>query len=255
MATLPSKASFADITPLERERRLYERVAEKMLSLIRDGVWQVGERLPSERELAQGFGVSRTVVREAVKVLEARGVLESATGSGVYVRQADSGIVSRSLQTYLQLSDATDVEMQIIDLRRALETGIAALAAQRATPEQLQALRNICQEMRRQDGAAQMLAELDFQFHLSLARATRNDLFEMLLTPLMEQLHDYYLVVWAGYGERPLEIVFEQHERLLDAVEARDSEAAREAMALHLAYSREVMKRQLDSSDGGAEHD
>jgi GTP pyrophosphokinase len=102
---------------------------------------------------------------------------------------------------------------------------------------------------------AQMLAELDFQFHLSLARATRNDLFEMLLTPLMEQLHDYYLVVWAGYGERPLEIVFEQHERLLDAVEARDSEAAREAMALHLAYSREVMKRQLDSSDGGAEHD
>jgi len=89
----------AAIEPLEREQRLYERVVEKVLELISSGQWKAGYRLPAERELSEAFGVSRTVVREAVKALEARGVLESATGSGVSVRLADFNMVSRSLQT------------------------------------------------------------------------------------------------------------------------------------------------------------
>src|SRR5215212_6400669 len=84
------------IEPLEREQRLYERVVEKVLELISSGAWKPGFRLPPERELSEAFGVSRTVVREAVKALEARGVLESATGSGVSVRRADFNMVSRS---------------------------------------------------------------------------------------------------------------------------------------------------------------
>lgn len=238
------------IVPLERERRLYERVAEKMALLIMDGVWRPGDKIPPERELAQGFGVSRTVVREAVKVMEAQGLLESTSGSGVHVRQADPDIVSRSIQTYLQLTDPTDVEMKIIEVRRVLETEIAALAAQRAMPEQIQEMREICREMRAQTDSAQTLAGLDFQLHLLLARATRNDLFEMLLSPLMEQLHEYYLAVWGKYGERPLKIVFDQHDALIDAVATGDAEAARAAMATHLAYSSQVMKQQAGFSDG-----
>ena len=75
----------AAIEPLEREPRLYERVVSKVLDLVSSGVWKPGFRLPPERELSEAFGVSRTVVREAVKALEARGVLESTTGSGVSV--------------------------------------------------------------------------------------------------------------------------------------------------------------------------
>src|SRR6266542_5975967 len=98
----------ASIEPLEREQRLYERVVEKVLELISSGAWKPGFRLPPERELSEAFGVSRTVVREAVKALEARGGVESATGSGVLVRHADFNMVSRSLQTYMQLANLDD---------------------------------------------------------------------------------------------------------------------------------------------------
>ncbi|MCP4212673.1 MAG: FadR family transcriptional regulator [Halieaceae bacterium] len=237
--------NFPDITPLEREQRLYERVADKILLLIQDEVWQPGDKIPPERELAQGFGVSRTVVREAVKVLEAQGVLESATGSGVYVRAADSSVVSKSIHTYLQLLSQDDVEIRVAEIRRVLEVEIAALAALRATPEQRRELQAICAEMRRYANSARTLAELDFRLHLTLARSTQNDLFELLLTPLMEQLHDYYLYVWDSYGERPPDKVFAQHEVLVQAVMAGDAAAARQAMSDHVAYSSEVLDNRL----------
>jgi GntR family transcriptional repressor for pyruvate dehydrogenase complex len=87
----------ATIEPLEREQRLYERVVEKVLDLISSGAWKAGFRLPPERELSEAFGVSRTVVREAIKALEARGVLQSGVGSGVLVRTVDFNMVSQSL--------------------------------------------------------------------------------------------------------------------------------------------------------------
>lgn len=255
MTSDSANTNLPEIVPLEREQRLYERVAEKILLLIQDGVWRPGDRLPPERELAQGFGVSRTVVREALKVLEAQGVLESMTGSGVYVRSADFSIVSKSIHTYLQLLSQENVELKVVEIRRVLEIEIAALAAQRATPAQLEELREICLEMRRHADSSRTLAELDFRLHLALARATQNDLFEMLLTPLMEQLHDYYLYVWDSYGERPLDKVFAQHEALIEAVQAGDPEAARQAMAAHLAYSSEVLENRLQSVKGRTNHE
>ena len=138
----------AAIEPLEREQRLYERVVEKVLELISSGQWKPGYRLPSERELSEAFGVSRTVVREAVKALEARGVLESATGSGVSVRLADFNMVSRSLQTYMQLTSQVDFEFRLNEVRRVLEVEMVALASSRITPEQRTQLREICQQMR-----------------------------------------------------------------------------------------------------------
>ena len=178
----------AAIEPLEREQRLYERVVEKVLELISSGAWKPGFRLPSERELSEAFGVSRTVVREAVKALEARGVLESTTGSGVSVRRADFNMVSRSLQTYMQLSRAVDFEIRLNEVRRVLEVELVALAADRATPEQRVQLRQICEQMRAGDKTAQQMAELDFRLHITLAEATQNELFKILLAPLIDQL-------------------------------------------------------------------
>src|SRR5215208_2254945 len=152
----------AAIEPLEREQRLYERVVEKVLELISSGTWKPGYRLPPERELSEAFGVSRTVVREAVKALEARGVLESATGSGVSVRRADFNMVSRSLQTYMQLTNQDDFEIRLNEVRRVLEVEMVALAASRITSEQQTQLRQICQQMRSGGNTAKHMAELDF---------------------------------------------------------------------------------------------
>ncbi len=237
------------IKPLGRERRLYERVVDKVLELIASGAWKPGYRLPPERELAEAFGVSRTVVREAVKALEARGILESVTGSGIYVRAVDSSIVSRSLQTYMQLSNQADFDIRLNEVRRVLEGEIVALAAQRATPEQRAELQQICREMRERN-LAQKMAELDFRLHLTLAKATQNDLFEVLLTPLITQLRDQITLTWQGYGQRPVETVLTQHEAIVAAVVSGDAEAARQAMITHLAYSRQVLEDLSRTPDG-----
>lgn len=248
-----SLGEAAFIEPLEREQRLYERVVDKVLELISSGAWKPGYRLPPERELSEAFGVSRTVVREAVKALEARGVFESVTGSGVSVRRADMNIVSQSLQTYMQLANRDDFEIRLNEVRRVLEVEMVALAAVRRTPEQLATLRQICQQMRAKGNTAKQMAELDFSLHVTLAEATQNDLFKVLLAPLINQLRHHIILTWEDFP-RPVEQVFDQHEAIVAAVENGDAEAARQAMTKHLIYSREVLedisKSHKDAPDG-----
>lgn len=236
-----SMLESAAIEPLEREQRLYERVVEKVLALISSGAWKPGYRLPPERELSEAFGVSRTVVREAVKALEARGVLESATGSGVSVRRADVNIVSQSLQTYMQLANRDDSEIRLNEVRRVLEVEMVALAASRITPEQQTQLRQICRQMREGQNTAKQMAELDFRLHITLAEATQNDLFKVLLAPLIDQLHNHIILTWEDFP-RPVEQVFDQHEAIVAAVENGDADAARQAMLKHLMFSRQVLE-------------
>ncbi|MCB0257074.1 MAG: FadR family transcriptional regulator [Anaerolineae bacterium] len=247
---MDAKPPFS-IEPLEREQRLYERVVDKILALIQDGTWEAGDRLPPERDLAEAFGVSRTVVREAVKTLEARGVLETLTGSGVYVRPPDSAAISRSLRMYLQLLDQDDIDLRLAEIRRVLEVEIAALAAERAMPEEREELRRLCREMRKHAGAPRVLAEIDFQFHLLLAEATRNELFGVLLTPLMEQLHEHFLYAWEHYGARPAESVFAQHEAIVTAVNAGDAELARSAMAQHIGFYVDILQARVRVRQAG----
>jgi GntR family transcriptional repressor for pyruvate dehydrogenase complex len=241
----------ATIEPLEREQRLYERVVEKVMELISSGAWKPGYRLPPERELSEAFGVSRTVVREAVKALEARGVLESTTGSGVSVRLADFNMVSRSLQTYMQLSNQVDFEIRLNEVRRVLEVEMVALAAGRITPEQRTRLHQICQQMRVSGNTAKQMAELDFRLHVTLAEATQNELFKVLLAPLINQLRDQIILTWEDFP-RPVNLVFDQHEAIVAAVESGDAEVARQAMIKHLAFSREVLE---DISKSNKERD
>jgi GntR family transcriptional repressor for pyruvate dehydrogenase complex len=241
---LTSQNSFietASIEPLEREPRLYEKVVDKVLELISSGAWKPGFRLPPERELSEAFGVSRTVVREAVKALEARGVLESTTGSGVSVRLADFNMVSQSLQTYMQLSNRVDFEIRLNEVRRVLEVEMVALAAGRIAPEQRTQLRHICKQMREGQNTAKQMAELDFRLHVTLAEATQNDLFKVLLAPLIHQLRDQIILTWEDFP-RPVEEVFDQHEAIVSAVENGDADAARQAMTKHLLFSREVLE-------------
>jgi len=231
---------ISEIAPLSRERSLPERVAERMLQLITSKGWEQGKRIPPERDLAVAFGVSRTVIREAVKTLEARGVLENRMGSGVYVRQTDSTIFASSLKTYVQLAGSSEIRKQLVEIRRILEIGIAQLAAERATPEQCAELLAICQRMRNRGLTPHEMADLDFQFHTLLAQATQNEMFRVMLAPLIEQLHDVFVATWDGYGKRPVSRVQKQHEAIANAVARGDAQAAQVAMTNHMDYSMQV---------------
>jgi len=233
------------IEPLEREKRLYERVADQIRDLIRDDKWKPGDRLPTERELSAAFKVSRTVIREAVKYLEAQGILEVTTGSGIYVHRANPDVVYKSFQTYIQLQDSDDINLKLVEVRSILEIEVAALAALRSTPEQHAALHQIVEQMHASVGSAHKLAELDFQFHALLAKTTLNELFGMILKPFMEQIQYIHRFGWEGYKDNP-EFIIGQHEDVLVAVEQGNSDKARQAMAVHMETANGLLLKLLE---------
>ena len=154
--------------------------------------------------------------------------------------------MARSLQTYLQLLGQDNIDLRLVEIRRVLEVEIAALAAVRAMPEQRLELKRLCREMRKNRRAPRVLAELDFALHLVLAESAQNELFVVLLTPLMEQLRGHFLYAWETYGTRPLDTVFAQHEAIVDAVVCGDPDRARSAMIGHIDYYTSVLQQRLE---------
>jgi GntR family transcriptional repressor for pyruvate dehydrogenase complex len=118
---------------------------------------------------------------------------------------------------------------------------MVALAASRVTAEQRKQLRKICKEMRVDSNTSKQMAELDFRLHVTLAEATQNELFKVLLAPLINQLRDQIILTWEDFP-RPANVVLDQHEAIVEAVENGDADAARQAMAKHLAFSRKVLE-------------
>jgi GntR family transcriptional repressor for pyruvate dehydrogenase complex len=210
-----------------------------VMDAIRDGILEGRYPLDSrldQQAIADELGVSLVPVREGLRLLEAEGFVKVYPRRGVYVRGADPDLVSRSLQTYLQLLNTNDITWRLAEIRRILEIHIAPLAAARATAEQRAQLRKLCQEMRTSPISTEKLAELDLRFHMLLAEATQNELFGVLLAPLMEQMADLFHNTWADYGTRPIEIVLQHHEAVLAAVEQGNPDAARRAMIEHMDY-------------------
>jgi DNA-binding FadR family transcriptional regulator len=130
----------------------------------------------------------------------------------------------------MQLSQHVDFEIRLNEVRQVLEVEMVALAANRITPEQRKQLRQICNEMRVGSNNSKQMAELDFSLHVTLAEATPNELFKVLLAPLINQLRDQIILTWEDFP-RPVNIVLDQHEAIVAAVESGDADAARQAMA------------------------
>jgi GntR family transcriptional repressor for pyruvate dehydrogenase complex len=212
-----------------REPRLSDKVAEMMLDTILSKRLAVGDRLPSERELGEQFGVSRTVVREAVRELVAKGVIEVRSGSGLRVAAVDASAVSESMSLFLR-GGAVDFE-KVHEVRRVLEAHIAGLAAERAGPEDVAALRVVHERMQAGSGDVEEAARDDLEFHRVIARATHNELYLVLLDSIGGSQIDIRRANLAS-GSAPATL--EQHAQVLDRIAAHDPEGAREAMAEHL---------------------
>jgi GntR family transcriptional regulator, transcriptional repressor for pyruvate dehydrogenase complex len=212
-----------------REPRLSDKVAGMMLETILSNRLNVGDRLPSERELGEQFGVSRTVVREAVRELVAKGVIEVRSGSGLRVAAVDASAVSESMSLFLR-GGAIDFE-KVHEVRTLLEVHIAGLAAERTGPEDLAALRIVHERMQAERADVEAAARDDLEFHRVIALATHNDLFLLLLDSIGSSLFEIRREN-LGSGSAPMTL--EQHARVLDRIAAKDPDGAREAMAAHL---------------------
>jgi DNA-binding FadR family transcriptional regulator len=211
-------------------KRLYEQVAEKLAAQIGSGAYGVGDRLPSERDLAAAFGVSRPTVREAVIALELDGLVEVKTGSGVYV-------TSQSPKS--GAPGVTDIgPFELLEARKSIEGEAAALAAQRISDEELGALEALLAEMESEnDHDVVMSEDADRRFHMTIARATQNS----AMVAMVEMLWDVrnrspqsvrFLEHVRAHGVKP---IINEHAAIMRALRARDAKGARDAMRAHLS--------------------
>jgi GntR family transcriptional repressor for pyruvate dehydrogenase complex len=192
--------------------------------------------LPSQGELAATLGVSRTVLREAMKHLEAEGLVEIAQGRRIRVKPAGPQASMRTLDAMLRRSDASLA--QLLEVRRPLEGEIAALAAERILPEELLELENTLVDLRVQQ-VLDRRVDADLLFHRTLAVATRNPVFPLLLDTLAGLLRASR---YASIGTHGAAAAVEGHQEILDAVKARNPKAAREAMLRHLQANEKQLK-------------
>jgi len=216
--------------------RLYEQIVQQIEESILNAQLKAGDQLPPERELAQQFGVSRTAVREAVKALREKGLVEAYSGRGTFVTNGTSQAMRQSLDWLIKIGEPGNLA-QLEEVREILEPDIAALAATRADEQHLATMREAVELMDRSRQDPDTYIEADLDFHLSLAEAAANPIILSLIDSIVGLLREQRMRIFRieGGPERGQH----HHKRILEAVERRDSQAAREAMRAHLQQVRE----------------
>lgn len=244
---LPADGSAGFVyAPVERPPTLSERVADQLQELILGGHVAPGQRLPSERELADRFGVSRTVIREAVRRLTGTGLVDGRAGSGVVVREVGSTVVRDSMnrflrsRAFLQPDGLGEALAMLHEVRTMLEVQIAGVAARERRPEDLEVLRAAATAVASAPDAAARAA-LDVAYHRAIAMATHNALYGVLLDSIEDPLLDIRLATLQLEDRLPDAVT--GHDRILAAIEAGDVERARAAMTAHLADSEAALSR------------
>jgi len=220
-----------DLSAVRRSPSLFEVVSEQLLEAIREANLTPGTRIPSERELAEQFGVSRTVVRESIRHLSAKGVLEVVSGAGVQVADMNHEGVSESLELYLRQRGVLTPQA-MYEVRQTLECKAAELAAERADDEQVQVLIEICDEMHRSVNDADAASKADVAFHRAVAQATGNALFVVLIDSIGDVM--FHMRRMTLNDPARGKFANEAHRAIAQAIAEHDSVAARRAMEEHL---------------------
>lgn len=216
-----------------KPKKLYENIVDRVLHLIQTGALRSGDKLPTEKEMAQEMSVSKTAVREAMSALESMGYTKSRVGEGTFV--ADITLDSLMLPVSIVLAQEKAREDDLLELRLILEVRSAELAAQRITPAQMQRLGRLLEAMRREVEAGGTACDADVQFHKVLASGTGNSVFcriyEMCQTVLVETIS--MVMNYPGQAR----MAYEKHLEIYNAVRNGDSLAAAEAMRRHLTHN------------------
>ncbi len=213
---------------------LTDLAADALTRLIRGGEYPPRSRLPSEMALADRFGVSRTVVREAVARLKSAGLVESRQGSGIYVREPNVDMRFQIDPGALHGSAASVLE--IVELRRGLEAEAAALAAERCSRAQLADIRRSLEAIEREEAAGRDGVQADMDFHRAIARASGNRHFPALWDFVGQFLRVAIRATRANEARRTdfAAQVHEEHRNLVEAIARRDPAAARAAAIKHM---------------------
>ncbi len=219
-----------------QSERLYAKIVEQIQRRILAGELKVGDHLPPERELAEQFQVSRTAVREAVKALSEKGLVQVFPGKGTFITNGTSQAVRQSLGMLMKIGQA-DGTPDLVEVRHIFEPEIAALAAQRAGEEHIAAMKEAVRVMDAALANADAYIEADLDFHLALAEASQNLIILTLIDSFVDLLREQRIRIFHVEGGPQRGQV--HHKRILEAIMNHDADAARSEMRAHLEQVRE----------------
>jgi len=225
--------------------RLYEQIVQQIEDSVLKRELKPGDQLPAERELAAQFGVSRTAVREAIKALREKGLVEAYTGRGTFITNERSQAIRHSLDRIIKINQVEGF-LQLAETRAILEPAISALAASRADKQHLATMREAVAVMDEARKDPAVFIEADLDFHLTLAEAAGNQIILSLIDSIVGLLREQRLRIFriAGGADRGQF----HHKRILEAIENRDPVRARQCMEAHLEQVREDTSVSLSSS-------
>jgi DNA-binding FadR family transcriptional regulator len=226
-------------TPIQPSR-LYEQIVEQIKAQIFNGQLRAGDRLPTERELSEQFGVSRTAVREAITALGQRGLVEVRPGRGTFVINGASQAVRDSLELLMTIGQEGDDRINLVEVREILEPEIAALAAKRAKEPEIAEMQAAIAAMDTTLGDIDAFIEFDNRFHRALAKAAHNPIILTLIDSIVDLLQAQRLLIGSAGGGP--EHGQSHHKQILAMIIHADPEAAREAMRAHLRQVREDIR-------------
>lgn len=214
--------------------KLYIQIYKQILSQIRSGSLKIGDKLPTERELCEQFGVSRAPVRQALSALELNGYIYSRQGEGVYVKSTHPVDESQNASVILEAISPED----IVEARMHIEPIIAKFAAQRATDEEIEELQSIVKRMEEETRTGSYVPETDEQLHIAIAKASHNELFITFMSAIVNAMKQQKM--WEFIRDRTVtrpdyrEVNFQEHKLLIKAIEEHDEEKAVKVMTDHM---------------------
>ena len=225
---------------------LSQRIERTLENAIREKKLTVGSKLPTEREMCESFGVSRTALREALRRLSARGLITIQKGSGMYVNEINIEDAIDTLNLYYDLKFDKNLLSQIIEVRYIFEPEIAKLAAINRTSRDLDELTRNLKEFEKCDpDNTQMEADLDNKFHLTITKASLNPILQITMEPIYTLLPRMRNYIYGNIdGEK--ESTLKSHGALLDAIRKQDGEQAWQTMKEHLDRTREIYDKHLN---------
>lgn len=225
------------------KKLLGSQVEDELMNFILQEPVKVGEKIPNEFELAERFGVGRSTIREAVKALVSKGILEVRRGSGTYV------ISTYSLEDdplgFARFQDRYQLALELFEVRLMIEPEIAALAAGSATEEERKKLNELCDEVEQLYREGKNHLKKDVEFHTYIAKCSKNRVVETLV-PIINTA----VMTFGNLTHRKLmEETIETHRAVTDAIQKGDSIGARCAMIMHLTYNRQMLMKMMEERE------
>lgn len=250
MSQAKTNNSIKDFLKINFQSRA-ELVVDKITNSIINGELSDGELLPPENQLCEIFGISRSILREAVRVLVSKGLVEVKQGHGTFVRRPKIDVPEEALRNYLMTN--TFSLLQLMEVRTPIEVEVARLAAERRDEKHLNIMQESLQTMAVDLNSAEAFSDADEVFHKAIIDASGNLLFGIMIRSIMGNLHIGRQLAIRHFG---IKVVIQEHERIFEAIKNQQPSIAAVKMKEHMdgALKRinqvnELLKRQIDGPD------